>query len=109
MNMVMIYKLNELKLRKRYSRNNSLFTVSRIVSDPEGSSSGVKSSNIVKKLSKEIKIGKVLVLISTTYIFFTLPHTIDLTYYMAHSDPVKNGKPSLNHYQVFYYFLDVAL
>ena len=83
MNMMMIYKLNSLKLRKRYSRNNGLFSVSRIVSETEASSSGLKNPNIVKKLSREIKIGKVLILISSSYLFFTLPHTIDLTIYMS--------------------------
>ena len=86
MNMMMIYKLNNLKLRKRYSRNNGLFSVSRLVSDTEASSSGVKNPNLVKKLSREIKIGKVLILISSTYILFTLPHTIDLTIYMSYID-----------------------
>ena len=84
MNMIMIYKLNNLKLRKRYTRNRGLFSISRIVSDTETSTTtGIKSSNHIKKLTKEIKIGKVLVLISTTYLFFTLPHTIDLTIYMS--------------------------
>ena len=86
MNMMMIYKLNNLKLRKRYSRNSGLFSVSRLVSDTEASSSGVKNPNMVKKLSREIKIGKVLILISSTYILFTLPHTIDLTIYMSYID-----------------------
>ena len=83
MNMMMIYKLNNLKVRRRYTRNNGLFSVSRTVSDTEPSSSGMKNPNIVKKLSREIKIGKVLILISSTYLLFTLPHTIDLTIYMS--------------------------
>ena len=92
MNMMMIYKLNNLKVRKRYSRNNGLFSVSRIVSDTEPSSSGIKNPNIVKKLSREIKIGKVLILISSTYLFFTLPHTIDLTIYMSCIDGEIQGR-----------------
>ena len=97
MNMMMIYKLNNLKLRKRYSRNNGLFSVSRIVSDPEASSSGTKNPNIVKKLSKEIKIGKVLILISSSYLFFTLPHTIDLTIYMS---CINNEMDTGNEYSI---------
>ena len=96
MNMMMIYKLNNLKLRKRFSRNNGLFSVSRIVSDTEASSSGIKNPNIVKKLSREIKIGKVLILISSTYVFFTLPHTIDLTIYMSCIDGEIKGNLMYN-------------
>ena len=92
MNMMMIYKLNNLKLRKRFSRNNGLFSVSRIVSDTEASSSGITNPNIVKKLSREIKIGKVLILISSTYLLFTLPHTIDLTIYMSCIDGEIQGR-----------------
>ena len=80
MNMIMIHKLNILKIRRRYTRNQGLFSVSRVVSDSEGGSNGTK--NTIKKLSREIKVKKVLVLISTSYLFFTLPHTIDLTIYM---------------------------
>lgn len=81
MNMIMIYKLNDLKIRRRYTRNQGLFSVSRVVSDSEAGSNGTKKT--IKKLSREIKVKKVLVLISTSYLFFTLPHTIDLTIYMT--------------------------
>lgn len=97
MNMMMISKLNNLKLRKRYTRNNGLFSVSRIVSDTDASSSGIKNPNIVKKLSREIKIGKVLILISSTYILFTLPHTIDLTIYMSCLDGGIQGNNTIIH------------
>ena len=88
MNMMMISKLNNLKLRKRYTR---------IVSDTDASSSGIKNPNIVKKLSREIKIGKVLILISSTYILFTLPHTIDLTIYMSCLDGGIQGNNTIIH------------
>ena len=44
------------------------------------------AKNKILKLIEEIKTGKVLILISTFYLIFTLPHTIDQFLYLIDSE-----------------------
>ena len=38
----------------------------------------------ITKLANDIKTGKVLILISSFYIFFTFPHSVDQFYYLIY-------------------------
>ena len=95
MNTIMIINLNQLKLRKRYTKHSELSTqgatldVSTISGHIEGTNQKkLKGKNrIAKRITKiadDIKTGKVLILISSFYIFFTFPHTVDQFYYLIY-------------------------
>ena len=65
------------------SNNGNVKTISMNVNDHEGKIKEKKERKKFLKLLDDIKTGKVLILISSCYILFTLPHTIDQFSYVV--------------------------
>ena len=78
-----------MRLKRRYKRNSKIGTVSEAVTETEENNSGRQRKNVVRRFSRvmeEIKVGKILIVNSTTFLVFTLPHTVDLTLWMSFND-----------------------
>ena len=92
MNIVMIWRLSQLKLRKRYARSSKFISKQKGMNRDEVNTISKeinerKERRLSKKVSKlinEIRIGRILILISSFYILLTLPHTIDQFHYLLY-------------------------
>ena len=93
MNTIMIINLSQLKLRKRYTKHSELSTQGARVRTISGHIEGTENKKAkgqnrlakkITKLANDIKTGKVLILISSFYIFFTFPHSVDQFYYLIY-------------------------
>ena len=95
-----LLQLNNLRLRKRNNRKkHEIKTVSKsaVENNERCCGSGKNKKNMVKRFSRlmeEIKIGKILILNSTTFLLFTVPHSVDLTIWLAIDD--KEGGDQVN-------------
>ena len=71
-----------MRLKRRHKRNSQMRTVSGAVTETEENSSGRQRKNVVRRFSRvmeEIKIGKILIVNSTTFLVFTMTHSIGQT------------------------------
>ena len=93
MNTIMIINMSQLKLRKRFTKHSELCTQGARVRTISGHIEGSENKKAkgqnriakrINKLANDIKTGKVLILISSFYIFFTFPHSVDQFYYLIY-------------------------
>ena len=111
MNIIMIWRLSQLKLRKRYAKSSKFTSKQQeFFKKGEGEVNTISKdvtkrtekrlSRKVSKLIDEIRIGRILILISSFYILLTLPHTIDQFHYLLYKT---------DNYEKRFYGLDEIL
>ena len=129
MNIIMIWRLSQLKLRKRYAKSSKFTSKQtstqrinvllyssydilyyleffkkgdevKTISKDVTKRTERRLSRKVSKLIDEIRIGRILILISSFYILLTLPHTIDQFHYLLYKT---------DNYEKRFYGLDEIL